>query len=142
MHPKKFFAATLVTSAFMWVVAGLWHNLVLPSLDAEKEAHHEGIGIMLVAYVVLSGLMASMYERSTLGRRPLVDGFVFGAVIGLLWVFPHELAMAGAHQGSVASVIKNGLWHMLEQGLGGALMGVVYGQRVAPSLDSSRDVAG
>jgi hypothetical protein len=132
MQPKKFLAVVVVTSAFMWVVAGLWHNLVLPSLDADKEAHHEGIGVLLVAYVVLSGLMVFLYERSTLGRRPLIDGFMFGAVIGVLWVFPHELAMAGAHQSSVAPVLKNGLWHMLEQGLGGALMGFVSARATTP----------
>lgn len=38
----------------MWVIAGLWHNLILTKFYThETEATHKGIGILLIAYLIL-----------------------------------------------------------------------------------------
>ena len=46
---KKLILATLAGGFGMWVVAGLWHNLIRPSLYEEVDATHEGLGLSLVA---------------------------------------------------------------------------------------------
>jgi hypothetical protein len=94
----------------------------------ETQTKHEGTGIIFVAYMVLSTLMVYLYSRLSRGGRPAVEGLRFGIVIGLLWVFPHELAMAGAHGDSISYVLKNAAWHMVEQGAGGIIIGLVYGR--------------
>jgi hypothetical protein len=128
MNLNKFVFATLAAGGGMWVVAGLWHNLILPSLYEGTHATHEGIGILLVAYLVLALIMAYMYPIGYQGGKPVVEGLRFGMIIGILWVFPHELAMTGAHDGnSISYVVKNAVWHMVEQGIGGIIMGLSYG---------------
>lgn len=48
--------------------------------------------------------------------------------MGITWVFPHELAMAGAHAGtSIPYVFQNSAWHLVEQGLGGLVISFVLG---------------
>ncbi len=127
MNLKKLALATLVGGFAMWVISGLWHNLILANFYAsETEASHEGIGILLIAYLILSLIMSYMYPLGYKGGRPTIEGLRFGALIGLLWVFPHELAMAGAHETSISYVFKNALWHMVEQGLGGIVIGLIY----------------
>ncbi len=134
MKLKKLILSTAVTGFTMWIISGLWHNLVLPGLYAgEKEATHEGIGILLIAYFVLGLLMAYIYPLGFKGGKPVIEGLRFGALIGLLWVFPHDLAMAGAHGESLSYVFKNGAWHVVEQGLGGIVLGLVYGTGDAAS---------
>ncbi|MCP4132684.1 MAG: hypothetical protein GY754_17090 [bacterium] len=65
--------------------------------------------------------------NKTLKHAPAAGGF--GIIIGILWVFPHELVMAGAHHGkSIAYVFKNAAWHMVEQGLGGIITGLIFGK--------------
>lgn len=59
----------------------------------------------------------------------MAQGAKFGALVGLLWVLPHGLAMAGAHGTSVVYVLKNSLWHVFEQGLGGAVFASLLGAR-------------
>lgn len=134
MNTKLFLRSIIAALAGgfgMWVVAGLWHNLIMPALYSETHATHEGIGIMLVAYIVLGALMAYMYPLGYKGGSPVLEGMRFGIIIGILWVFPHELAMTGAHGGrSIAYVIKNGLWHMVEQGIGGIIVGSIIGRRL------------
>jgi hypothetical protein len=122
---KKFALATLLTGFGMWIVAGLWHNLIMPRLYEDVHATHEGIGLLLVAYFILAGFMTYLYPHIYSGEKPVSDGLKFGVIIGLLWVFPHDIAMAGAHETSIVYAVKNGLWHMVEQGIGGIIIATV-----------------
>lgn len=59
-------------------------------------------------------------------ETPVLNGLKFGMIIGALWVFPHGLAMAGAHGDSILYIFKNTAWHMVEQGIGGIVVAFVY----------------
>jgi hypothetical protein len=132
VHTIKLALVAAVTGFAMWIVAGLWHNLVLPSLDAANEAHHTGLAVMLLAYVILGAFMTFLYHRvrrAQEARRPTLDGAMFGGLIGVLWVFPHELALASAHQSPLLDVVENAMWHVVEQGSGGVLMALLLSTR-------------
>jgi len=126
---KKLILATLVGGLGMWIVAGIWHNLIMANLYKNVHATHEGLGILLVAYFILALLMSYIYPLGYKGKKPWIEGLRFGIIIGLLWVFPHGLAMAGAHGDSIIYVFKNSLWHMVEQGIGGIIIALVYGKQ-------------
>ena len=67
-----------------------------------------------------------------------MSGRAWNAIgLGLLWVLPHGLAMAGAHDTSVVYVVKNSAWHLVEQGIGGALVALAY--QLAGGARLSRD---
>lgn len=122
----KSFLVIIPTGLIMWIVAGLWHNLIMPALYADTHATHEGIGIMLISYFVLAFFMVYFYTQIYNDDNPILLGLKLGIIIGILWVFPHELAMTGAHEGkSILYVFKNALWHMVEQGIGGMIMGLL-----------------
>jgi|TARA_Y100000294_G_C8475494_1_gene304549 hypothetical protein len=55
---KKITFTILLSGLSMWAIAGLWHNLILPSFYEDSHATHEGIGLMLFAYLILAGFMA------------------------------------------------------------------------------------
>lgn len=119
--------ATLAGGLAMWLLAGAWHELLAAKYyAAETGAKHEGTGVILIAYLVLGLIMAYMYPLGYKGGRPAIEGLRFGMLMGLLWVFPHELAMAGAHSTSIPYVFKNAAWHIVEQGIGGIIIGLVY----------------
>ncbi len=123
MRIKRFFLATFAGGIVMWGVAGLWHELVMAQFyTRQAHATHEGTGIILLAYLILAALMVYLYPRFSGSSRYFQEGAKFGALIGLLWVFPHGLAMAGAHGEPVAYVVKNALWHVVEQGIGGIVI--------------------
>lgn len=131
MEPKKLIAATLASSVVMWLVAGLWHKVVVPQFyKAQTHAGHEGTFIIFMAYLVLGLIMTSIYPRFASGAKPWITGLKFGALIGILWVFPHELAMAGAHaDASIVYVFKNAAWHIVEQSIGGVTIAMIYAKR-------------
>ena len=127
MNIKKLTLAAMAGGITMWLLAGLWHKLIAVEFYAgETEATHEGTGIIFIAYIVLALLMAYIYPLVYKGKRAQIEGLKFGILIGILWVFPHELAMAGAHGESISYVFKNAVWHMVEQGVGGIIVALVY----------------
>ncbi|NQV02477.1 MAG: hypothetical protein HQ542_07515 [Bacteroidia bacterium] len=84
---------------------------------------------MLVAYFILALLMAYIYSLCYKGGKPVIEGLKIGVIIGILWVFPHGLAMAGSHDTSIIYEIKNALWHVIEQGIGGIIIALIYGKK-------------
>ncbi len=127
MNWKKLSLATVVGGISMWLLAGAWHTLIMARFYADAvEADHEGTGVILIAYFVLAALMAYLYPRLRNDGRPAVEGLKFGVIIGVLWVFPHALAMAGAHGESLTYVFQNTAWHLIEQGVGGVVISLVY----------------
>jgi hypothetical protein len=124
--------SALAASIAMWIVAGVWHEQVASRFYApQTHADHEGIAIIFSAYLLLGTLMAILYPRFNNNRRPIIFGMMFGCIIGFLWVFPHELAMAGAHGTSLGYVFRNGAWHVVEQGIGGLIIGAFYAKKKA-----------
>jgi DMSO/TMAO reductase YedYZ heme-binding membrane subunit len=126
MKIKKLVISTLASGFVMWVTAGLWHNLIMANLYKDVTEKHEGIGILLIAYFILALLMTYIYTRFYKKESPIKDGILLGALFGIIWVFPHQLAMAAAHGEPLLYVFKNGIWHIVEQGIGGLIIGVIY----------------
>lgn len=135
-------AAVAATGVVMWIVAGVWHDLIMASLYENTHASHQGLGLLLIAYFVLATLMVALYPAFRWSSRRVVNGLLFGAVVGLLWVLPHGLAMAGAHGSSLVYVLKNSAWHMVEQGIGGLVLALLYPRSVSrpsPSHSASQE---
>ncbi len=146
MTIKRWTLAMLASGVAMWLLAGLWHLVIVPNfysggIGAE---HHEGGWMISVGYVLLASLMTYMFPLGYQGGKPAIEGLRFGLLIGLLWVTPHALVRAGAHAGSdgssVSYLLINGVWHLVEQGIGGIIIGLIFGagmvvtQKVVPEL--------
>ncbi len=118
----KLVLTTIASGLSMWIIGGLWHNLVLPSVNENIHPHHEGLGITLLAYIILAMLMQLVLVFVREHEYKLWYGLVFGATIGLIWVFPHGLSMAAIHHTPIIYEFKNALYHLFEQGIGGLIL--------------------
>lgn len=125
--------AAALSGIVMWLLAGLWHLVIVPGFYARAvgASHHEG-GLMIgVGYGLLAVLMAFVYPMGHQGRNSVLQGLRFGLIMGLIWVTPHALVRAGAHAGghsaSISYLLINGGWHLIEQGIGGIIIALIYG---------------
>ena len=118
--------STVLSGFIMWVVGGLYHNLIMPSINENIHPHHEGLGIALIAYILLGLLMSYFYLNSKEIGDSLLKGIKIGVIIGVLWVFPHGLTMAAVHESSISYQITNTLYHIIEQGIGGGIIFVTF----------------
>jgi len=130
MKSKKNIFRLLTASVFsgfvMWIVGGLYHNLIMPAINENMHPHHEGLGITLIAYILLGFLMSYFYSDSEDKVDSVWKGIRIGSIIGILWVFPHGLTMAAVHESSIRYQITNTMYHIVEQGIGGIMVYMVY----------------
>ena len=131
---KSIFVSTLASGLGMWIIGGLWHNLILPSVSSKIEAHHEGLGITLIAYFCLSFIMTNLYSQINI-KHTVYNGLKLGLIVGVLWVFPHGLAMAGTHGSSIIYEFKNTFYHLFEQGMGGIIVSLIFKYFAKQQLD-------
>ena len=129
MNMKKFLLATIAGGITMWIVAGIWHNIIMANFYNKQHAEHEDITLLIIAYLILAIFMSYLYPLFNKFKNRVLNGLLFGSIIGLLWVFPHDLALAGAHDTSLLYAIKNGAWHMVEQGIGGIVIALILGKK-------------
>ncbi len=122
----KLIVASFISGFGMWVVGGLYHNLIMPAVNKNMHPHHEGLGITLIAYIVLGLLMSYFYLNSKDKKDSILKGIKIGTIIGVLWVFPHGLTMAAVHESSISNQIANTIYHIIEQGIGGILIFVTF----------------
>ena len=144
---KKFLPAFGAAFITMFLLAFAWHQPIMGEFYANNPgaagsvARAEPIVWMIaVGYVVLALLMAYIYPKGVEGGSTLMEGFKFGALIGLLWVLPHSIVMYGVQMvDSKILVIVDGLWHVLEQGLGGIVIAYIYA--MGTSTESTPDAS-
>jgi len=124
--------AALASGVAMWLLAGLWHLVLVPGFYSSHGGvqHHEGGWMISAGYVLLAVTMAYVYPALRHGGPPILDGLRLGLLIGFLWVTPHALVRAGAHDGSLAYILANGAWHLVEQGVGGAIIALISTARL------------
>ncbi|MCG8608210.1 hypothetical protein MJD09_24905 [bacterium] len=61
------------------------------------------------------------------GGSPDSEGFKFGALIGLIWILPFSLIIHGIWNVSLTAVLVDSVWHIVEEGLVGIVVGFIYG---------------
>jgi hypothetical protein len=122
----KLSVSSVLTGFVMWVVGGLYHNLIMPAIDDHLHPHHEGLGVVLIAYIILGLLMSYFYKNHADNKDSLFKGLKIGLIIGILWVFPHGLTMAATHETSYLYQFSNTFYHMIEQGVGGMIIFITY----------------
>lgn len=128
----KFILTSLAAAAVMLVLATAWQFALAGRFYAENMAVAREVrlyDIIALAYLVLGAMMALMYPSGYAGGSPAMEGARFGAMIGIIWSLPHSLIVY-ATQGtqSTTLVLAAAVWHAVEQGIGGVVIGIMHGR--------------
>ena len=131
MGAKKFLLALVLSFIVMFVLSFVWHDALMgdyyktndPSI--KDEVH---IPFVALGYYILALLMVYIYPKGFKGGSPVGEGLRFGLFIGLLWLLPRSVVLYGVLEGSSGVlVIVDSVWHLVEQGIGGIIIGLVHG---------------
>jgi hypothetical protein len=121
MKVKKFIIATLAAFVVMFLLGGLWHVTLLGDFyTAQTE--------VLLGVLILAFLMALVYPIGYKGGSPVREGLRFGVLIGLIWILPWSVIIHGIWKYPLLCVIVDSVWHIVEQGIGGLIIGIIYGK--------------
>lgn len=82
---------------------------------------------IIAGYMLLSFLMVMLYPRLVNSEQSSVKSdFLFGAFISVLWLLPITLVLHGVYNFPTLSLLIDSSWALLEQGLGGMVIGFSY----------------
>jgi hypothetical protein len=126
----------------MFVMAGLFNGLVVNELVSEnlesvmlRDAPN--LALIALGYALLALLMTLIYPRvvsraSYSGR----SGFLFGMVAGIFWLLPYALVLHGVYRFPLLGLLIDPAWALLEQGIGGAIIGLIHAKFSKPDSSS------
>jgi hypothetical protein len=132
MDFKKFSMAVGGSFIVMSFLGWLWHRVILGNFYMENISSslpEPNVLIVLLGFLILAVLMAWMYPHGYKGGSALIEGLRFGVIIGLLWFLPINVIMIGVVGKSGTLVVVDGLWRLVEQGIGGIVIGYIYGSK-------------
>jgi hypothetical protein len=135
MNGKKWFLGGLAGFAVMFALSGLWYMVLMSKFYREQDQ-----GIMrdqfnflfiVLGYVVLAFLMSLIYPIGYKGGSPAKEGLRFGVLIGVVVWLTANLTLHGVLNNTLASALVDSVWHVVEQGIGGIVIALVYGKSSA-----------
>ena len=137
MNAKKLILASLAGGVVTFLLGGLWHAIILADF---YETHSAALArpeanMMMVALgsLVIAVLMAYTYPIGYKGGSAVKEGFRFGALVGLIWVLPVSSMCSGVCNYPLVAVIVDSAWHIVEQGVVGIVIALIYGTAAASS---------
>jgi hypothetical protein len=130
MNTKKMVIALFASFIVMFLLAGLWHMVIMADLYSGPNSLVEPmLYFIALGYFVLALIMTYIYPKGYKGGKPVIEGLKFGILMGLLWILPLSLVLYGVMGGSGTVIIVDVIWHVVEQGIGGIVIGLVYGSQ-------------
>ena len=131
MNGRKLVLGALAAFLVAFLLSGLWHVVLMGEYYESATVGGREAPLMWaigLAYLVVGIIMAYMYPKGYEGGSPVREGLKFGAIIGLLWWFPTNLVLYAIQDGPSSVIFIDGAWHIIEEGLAGAVLGLVYGR--------------
>ena len=136
---KRTVFAVIAASVVMFSLAGLYTGVlarafIASHVDQSLLRTPPNLILVFFGYFVLALLMSVLYSRLVrVTGSPAWSGLRFGVVAGVCWLMPYSLVLFGVYKFPYVALPLDFGWALLEQGIGGLVIGLIYGK-------SSRDV--
>ncbi len=135
MIRTKMLYAWLAGAVGMLILSVLWHRVIMGGFYDEQGAaimrDEPKMLFIILALLILAFLMAYAYPIGYKGGSPITEGLKFGALMGLLAFLPFNLILYGAFNVPLAGALVDAGWHVVEEGVGGVIIAMVYGSGAA-----------
>ena len=132
------FISLLLAFLVMFILAGLFNGLVVnqfvsENIDPAMLLESPNLALIALGYALLALLMTLIYPRVV--SQPSYSfrsGFLFGMVAGIAWLLPQALVLHGMYRFPALGLLIDPAWALLEQGIGGAIIGMIYARFSRP----------
>ncbi len=140
---KRMVFATLAAALAMFSLAGLYTGVlarafIASHVDPAMLRAPPNLSLVFTGYAVLALLMTLSYARWVCVKgSPAWTGARFGMIAGIWWLMPYSLVLFGVYQFPYAVLPMDFGWALIEQGMGGLIIGLVLGKTAKPVTASS-----
>lgn len=129
--------AVIAAAAVMFGLAGLWTGVLLRDFIAANVnpaliRNPPNLPLVFIGYAVLALLMVLIYRKVVpVTTSPAWSGLQFGLASGVCWLMPYSLVLFGVYNFPYVVLPLDFAWALLEQGVGGLLIGLILGKAPA-----------
>jgi hypothetical protein len=131
---KRTIFAVMSASVAMFSLAGLYtgvlaRNFIATHVDQTLMRTPPNLILVFFGYVVLASLMAMLYRRLVrVTGSPAWTGLRFGMAAAVCWLMPYSLVLFGVYKFPYVVLPLDFVWAFVEQGVGGLVIGLIYGK--------------
>lgn len=130
MAAKKFIISWIFCSVVMFILSYLWHGLLLNDFKMLNYPLSLFLLFASVVYLVAGAFVAKVYTLEIFSRftkHPFLKGLLSGSVCGiLLYLISLVIGVSFSRNVTMQYMLIDVTWQMIEQGLGGLVVGVVH----------------
>lgn len=129
--------AVIAAAAVMFGLAGLWTSVLLrdyiaANVNPTMLRNPPNLLLVFVGYAVLALLMTLIYRKFVpVTASPPWSGLRFGLASAVCWLMPYSLVLFGVYNFPYVVLPLDFAWALLEQGIGGLLIGLIMGKAPA-----------
>lgn len=128
----KLLFAWLAAFVVAFAIGYAWHVVVMKDNYAEwtVDVKRDALDMIPVAVggLLFTLVMAYMYPMGYKGGAPWMEGLRFGILIGLVASVANNIMFYGAWNIATDWVIVDSVWHIVQAGVAGVVIGVMYGK--------------
>lgn len=126
MKLKPFITCWLFSSILMYALSYAWHGLLLNDYMNIRTPLWLYFTLATIVYLVI-GLVLTLLYRNTQTKEMRFKGLLMGALLGFFIYLIAFVLGVSFNQASASHIVVDFVWQMIEQGIGGASVGFVYG---------------
>jgi len=126
MLKKRFLLSWLLSSILMFALSMFWHGFILNDLKFIPQPHSLFYSLAALAYIVIGFTITFVFTYLSMGIGIKLKGSLMGIALGFfiyLIAFVLGVSFKGA---GTQHIVVDFLWQMIEQGVGGGIVGSVY----------------
>lgn len=131
---KKPLFAAASAAVIMFSLAGLYtgviaREFIAHNVDSTMLRQPANLVLVFVGYALLAVLMTTLYGRFMRGPNSSAwSGLRFGMMVGVCWLVPYSLVLFGVYKFPYVALPLDFGWALIEQGIGGLVIGLIYGK--------------
>jgi hypothetical protein len=125
----------MAASLVMFLLAGLYTGVLAREFIAAHVnplmlRNPPNLPLVYCGYLLLALLMSLLYTRILRSvSSPAASGLRFGLVTAVVWLMPYSIVLFGVYDFPYQALPLDFGWALVEQGLGGVIIGLIYGKR-------------
>ena len=146
MFNKKFFISWIFSALAMFGISYVWHGLVMFDLKiiSTRIPLPLYLAFAAVAYLVIGAVVSRVYSMEyfkTFTRQVFLRGLIAGAVCGfLIFIISLVTGVSFAKNSTSAFIFVDMTWQIIEQAIGGFVVGIVHAFVWDDSMMRSQDI--
>jgi hypothetical protein len=126
MLKRRFFVAWIFSAIAMMGLSLFWHGIVLNDLIYIPKPHALFYALAFLAYTVIGFALTFVFTYLSMGIGIKMKGSLMGLAMGFfIYLVAFVLGISFKGNGT-EHVVVDFMWQMIEQGLGGGVIGSVY----------------